>query len=1009
MQGFSVDWPRLTEFQGRDELLEAIHTAVLRHLGGQQSVVLSGEEGVGKTQVAVEYAYRYRDAYPGGVYWINARRDWTQELAELARQMGLKPLRTAVSTVEQERWLVVALQRHLATQPEQATLFILDNVVNPRHIADREVGQGVHLADLGVYLLVTAQADDATHIPDTFQQLPVEAFSLDDACQMVQAVRPDSDPTALCQAVRCFPLTLGVIRKTLELYPDASVDDLLGLLHPDDDPLDRLLSWHYEHLELREAHELLALAAAFQRETVIPLVRLRMMTGFARGVFDSAIDVLAASGWIEVLGHENIALHSRICRFIRATLPEFHEPLKDAINRLLTALYDPATFYQQVTQRGVNAVLTDLNETYIAAIETGSPPYELIQFHRLLEWEADHAPEQILQQLRERAHHQQVFAIRNATDSWLAGRPHFATLAPWHYPRNPSVLRTYIGHEDRINDVVALDAQQVLTASQDGLLRLWDLYAGQTLRFFRGHTSTVTCLALLTPDIAISGSSDHTVRVWDLQTGEQLRVLEGHLWPITTVVPIGDRQVLSGSADDTLRLWDLQTGETVRVFQGHSEPVTAAIRWRKHYLLSAAHDATIRLWNLDSGETAHVFIGHESAVTALAGIDSAHFISASADQTLRLWEVESGQCVQVYRGHTGSVTDVLALDSQVAVSASVDRTLRVWDVATGATLRILPGHTRTVTALALVGEHHIVSTSADLTLRLWDVLASHPDMETARMHTDWVMAVAGLEAPYAVSASADRTICVWNRDTAQVVRDLRGHEDGVNAIAVIKGNRFVTGSSDTLIRQWDLQDGAGTVMHGHRDEVTSLALIDEYHLVSGSSDRTVRLWNLRAGQTGRVLEGHADRVTAVARVSERLALSGSSDTTLRLWDLRLGNTVRVFEGHSATVRALVMRGDSQILSASNDRTIRLWDLNTGQTLAVLEGHTDWVTALISLGRDYYLSASFDRTLRLWNMRTLQTEARLVLEDPLLSLADMGDGCVMVGDLGGKVQVIRVVM
>ena len=28
--------------------------------------------GLGKTQLAVEYAHRYRFNYPGGVFWINA-------------------------------------------------------------------------------------------------------------------------------------------------------------------------------------------------------------------------------------------------------------------------------------------------------------------------------------------------------------------------------------------------------------------------------------------------------------------------------------------------------------------------------------------------------------------------------------------------------------------------------------------------------------------------------------------------------------------------------------------------------------------------------------------------------------------------------------------------------------------------------------------------------------------------------------------------------------------------
>jgi predicted ATPase len=46
---------------------------------------ISGMGGIGKTQLAVEYAYRHRAAYPGGVFWVNAARvqDWAQELVAL--------------------------------------------------------------------------------------------------------------------------------------------------------------------------------------------------------------------------------------------------------------------------------------------------------------------------------------------------------------------------------------------------------------------------------------------------------------------------------------------------------------------------------------------------------------------------------------------------------------------------------------------------------------------------------------------------------------------------------------------------------------------------------------------------------------------------------------------------------------------------------------------------------------------------------------------------------------
>src|SRR5512140_2500635 len=84
---FWVPFRRNEGFVGRDDDLQSLHIASQQgEAVGIRPAMLTGLGGIGKTQLAVEYAYRYQSSYPGGVYWVNATQDWQNELASLAKR-----------------------------------------------------------------------------------------------------------------------------------------------------------------------------------------------------------------------------------------------------------------------------------------------------------------------------------------------------------------------------------------------------------------------------------------------------------------------------------------------------------------------------------------------------------------------------------------------------------------------------------------------------------------------------------------------------------------------------------------------------------------------------------------------------------------------------------------------------------------------------------------------------------------------------------------------------------
>jgi tetratricopeptide (TPR) repeat protein len=119
-----VPLPRNPFFTGREEILEALHTQlhVEQVVALTQSYALRGLGGIGKTQIALEYAYRHALEY-SAIFWIDAEtiEHVMSSLLRIAELLQLPERQEA----DQQR-IVAAVQSWLSTHSQW--LLIWDNV-----------------------------------------------------------------------------------------------------------------------------------------------------------------------------------------------------------------------------------------------------------------------------------------------------------------------------------------------------------------------------------------------------------------------------------------------------------------------------------------------------------------------------------------------------------------------------------------------------------------------------------------------------------------------------------------------------------------------------------------------------------------------------------------------------------------------------------------------------------------------------------------------------------------
>jgi len=733
-----VPFPKNPDFVGRTDDLERLHaTLQQREPVGIRPAGLTGMGGIGKTQLAVEYVYEFRDAYPDGIFWINAAEPLAKVLAPIGGR--LRPQVLERTADEQLRAAFDELKRR------PGALLVFDSLEDPVQLA-RPVGSEASPLTLGCRILFTTRQSELGR----FQPIEVSVLPPEPALQLLlrhplrHPVRDDpnhpelSKARAICRMLGYLPLALELASAFLAEWPEVSLGDYRkrlgeeGCLATLDFEVANLAAVNFQPIHgaavaatlktqweaLRPGDEtarlVFRLAGQFAEAAAIPVATLGLFAGVSPAgrpgnpsPLHRSLKRLHDVRLIEELHEKRIRLHPLVREFARSLTPETETPVfrHACTRRVAKAFEDFDTLESSVWAGGVDLV----QQALITALEFASEAREgardalasllrclAREAHHLRGWHREHQPGLLAQQL--------LFRATTLGQGELADRAEhrFETLARpylvlrWRtYRESPALLRILTGHRDWVTSVaLSGDGRHIVSGSDDGTVAVWDLQTGARLHELIGHQGVVRSVALSGDGrYIVSGSTDRTVAVWDLQSGARLHELTGHQDWVTSVALSGDgRHIVSGSDDGTVAVWDLQSGARLHELTGHQDQVTSvALSGDGRHIVSGSADRTVAVWDLQSGARLHELTGHRDWVTsvALSG-DGRHIVSGSHDRTVAVWDLQTGARLHELTGHRGVVNSVaLSGDGRHIVSGSDDRTVAVWDLQTGERLAAL--------------------------------------------------------------------------------------------------------------------------------------------------------------------------------------------------------------------------------------------------------------------------------------------------------------------------------
>ena len=527
-----------------------------------------------------------------------------------------------------------------------------------------------------------------------------------------------------------------------------------------------------------------------------------------------------------------------------------------------------------------------------------------------------------------------------------------------------------VGHSHRLA-VAAFspDGTHVVTAARrpveslwgrlppDTSVRVWNLQAINEPRVLTAHTAPITAAAFQSSGRhVVTASEDGTVRVWDLRGLQASIVLDARgLITALAVSPRGSIAAGSGSGD--IRIWRDARTATPRLLSGHTAAVTHLVFTPPgDDLVSGSEDGSARVWKLETGTRASrpvVLSGHTGGVTALAvSPDGSRIVSASADNRARIWRRDGSPSgpISDYVDRSPQAIGMLKRFESSELVSLFDNFHRVNEE-----LSQLAGHDRRITAVAWTADGRSIATgSADSTARVWRL----DDSSHIKLHRD----EAAGQHSVAISADGERLLEVMggaarvrNADGTGEPYTLPSHSGNVTtAIFGADANAVITGSDRGQARVWKLdRTGANltAVVDVASASITRLLLDRGGRRLAAFTSGSVSLWDVTDAPPGRriyeagalgISEGlfTADSRYFVAAARDGFAVVDVRRATIRLLDAPPGS--RNLSGFRLTAD-----GSSIVSCAARGTRERgaeylLWNIATGDPPTRLDARFDGV-------------------------------------------------------------------
>lgn len=169
----------------------------------------------------------------------------------------------------------------------------------------------------------------------------------------------------------------------------------------------------------------------------------------------------------------------------------------------------------------------------------------------------------------------------------------------------------------------------------------------------QGHTDTVRCVEIhVTEDqiYAISGSQDGTIKIWDLFSKQCIKTLDNNKIGVLAVKIVRDNDdnifIASGDDKGTIKLWCFNSDDSPKILYQGIEATSAIQPFNNGASFAAAsYDGTIRVFFDITNPKFIKLSSPDFSPLTLTILSDGNLAAGYLNNVIRNWNLKSGECV----------------------------------------------------------------------------------------------------------------------------------------------------------------------------------------------------------------------------------------------------------------------------------------------------------------------------------------------------------------------------